>query len=135
MDSKNIIQQKIEKIKNNVDFVLKKYHSYNGVFFYDVENIKNEVEKALWLAVENHEKPENMPADCKGKFFMNGIRYCITFEEEPNTKRETRLEVFLWLEDLINGYNEENIKDFKAFDVYLTGNFFINGSLEEPEFA
>lgn len=131
MDAKNIIQEKIEKIKNNIEFVLEKYHSYNGCFFQNVEKVKNEVEQALWLAVENYEKPENMTADCKGKFFMNGNRYCITFEEEPNTK----LEVFLFTGDLVDGYNEENIKDFEAFDVYLTGNFFINGSLEEPEFA
>lgn len=131
MDTKNIIQQKVEKIKNNVEYVLEKYHAYNGVCFLDIEKVKNEVEQALWLAVENYEKPENMPADCKGKFFMNGNRYCITFEEEPNTK----IEVFLFTGDLVDGYDEKNIQYYEAFEVYLTGRFCIKGNEEEPEFV
>lgn len=119
MDTKNIIQQKIEKIKNNVEIVLEKYSDNFGTYFLNVEKIKNEVEQALWLAVENYETPNDLPA-CNGEFENDGNRFLITLK-----KGDAILEVYVYIGDLVDGYNEKNIQYFEAFDVSLKGNFVI----------
>lgn len=119
MDTKNIIQQKIEKIKNNVEIVLEKYSDNFGTYFLNVEKIKNEVEQALWLAVENYETPNDLPA-CNGEFENDGNRFLITLK-----KGDAVLEVYVYIGDLVDGYDEKNIQYFEAFDVSLKGNFVI----------
>ena len=125
MDTKEIIQEKIEIIKNEVDFILEKYHGDSddsaGVNFENVEGVKQEVEEALWLAVENYET-ENLPENCKGEFYDNGNRFLITIDGEYYG---AKLEIDVYASDLVEGYNEENVGYFEAFGVSLTGNFEI----------
>jgi len=119
MDAKNIIRQKIEKIKNNVEIVLEKYSENFGTYFLTVEKIKNEVEKTLWLAVENYETPNDLPA-CDGEFENDGNRFLITLKNG-----DAVLMVYVYMGDLVDGYDEENIQHFDAFDVEMRGNFLI----------
>ena len=125
MDTKEIIQEKIEIIKNEVDFILEKYHGDSddsaGVNFENVESIKQDVEKALWLAVENY-VTEKLPENCKGEFYDNGNRFLITIDGEYYG---AKLEIDVYASDLVEGYNEENVGYFEAFGVSLTGNFEI----------
>lgn len=126
MDNKNIIQEKIEIIKNEVDFILEKYHGDSddsaGVNFENVESVKQDIEKALWLAVENYETPENLPENCNGEFYNDGNRFLITI----NGKHcGAKLEVDVYTSDLVEGYDEEDVNWFEAFDVKLTGRFEI----------
>ena len=125
MDTKEIIQEKIEIIKNEVDFILEKYHGDSddsaGVNFENVEGVKQEVEEALWLAVENYET-ENLPENFKGEFYDNGNRFLITIDGEYYG---AKLEIDVYASDLVEGYNEENVGYFEAFGVSLTGNFEI----------
>lgn len=125
MDKKNIIQEKIDIIKNEVDFILEKYHGDSddsaGVNFENVEGVKQDIEKALWLAVENYET-ENLPENCKGEFYDNGNRFLITIDGEYYG---AKLEIDVFASDLVEGYNEENVGSFEAFGVSLTGNFEI----------
>ena len=123
MDAKNIIQEKIEIIKNEVDFILEKYHGDSddskGSCFQDVEKVKQDIERTLWLAVENYETPNDLPA-CNGEFEYDGNRFLITLKEG-----DAILEVYVYIGDLVDGYNEENVGSFEAFDVSLKGCFEI----------
>ena len=131
MDAKNIIQEKIEIIKNEVDFILEKYHGDSddsaGVNFKNVEGVKQDIEKALWLAVENYETPENciLLSGASGlfcEFYNDGSRFLITIDGEYYG---AKLEIDVYTGDLIEGYDAYTVEDFEAFDVSLTGNFEI----------
>lgn len=121
MDAKNIIQEKIEIITGEVDFILEKYHGDSddskGSCFQDVEKVKQDIERTLWLAVKNYEMPNGLPA-CYGEFDNDGDRFLITLKEGGAI-----LEVYVYISDLVDGYNEENVGSFEAFDVSLTGSF------------
>ena len=147
MDTKEIIQEKIEIIKNEVDFILEKYHGDSddsaGVDFKNVESVKQDIEKALWFAVENYEhgiekawwfSVENYgtalnvlvltktPTNCFCEFYNGGSRFFIKIRGEHNL---TQLEIDVHTGDLIEGYNEKNVGGFEAFDVKLSGSFEI----------
>lgn len=123
MDAKNIIQEKIKIITDEVDFILEKYHGDSddskGSCFQDVEKVKQDIERTLWLAVENYETPNDLP-DCDGVFEYDGNRFLINLEEN-----DTQLEVYVYIGDLVDGYDEENVGSFEAFDVSLSGKFEI----------
>lgn len=123
MDAKNIIQEKIEIITDEVEFILEKYHGDSddnkGSCFQDVEKVKQDIERTLWLAVENYETPNDLP-DCDGVFEYDGNRFLINLEEN-----DTQLEVYVYIGDLVDGYDEENVGSFEAFDVSLSGKFEI----------
>lgn len=123
MDAKNIIQEKLEIITDEVDFILEKYHGDSddsaGCRFQDVESIKQDIKQALWLAVENYETPNDLPP-CAGEFEDDGNRFLITF-----TEGFAVLEIYVYIGDIVDGYDEENVGNFEAFDVSLKGNFEI----------
>ena len=123
MDAKNIIQEKIKIITDEVEHLLSEYRAWDGERFQDVEKLKNVIKKELWAIVENYETPEKLPVDCKVEFLMDGNRYHLMIKE-----RETRITIYGFTSDLVDGYDEETGKKFDAYEGEIMGTFVLKNN-------
>ena len=135
MDKLEVIEEKIDLIKNEVESILEKYHA-KGAEFTDVELILKNIEMHLMGAVknypENHDDVYHLEEDDGTEIDLEVDFYTYNSMEQVSldfkTSGGTTLSVDVVMSDLLEGYNWKNVDDYNAFTVDIRGSFWLNSN-------
>ena len=138
MDKIEIIEEKIDLIKNEVFHVLGKYHE-KGKCFWDVDLILKHIDMHLRTFVcgkREYKKEEHTLYDkresIKTRVDLTVDLYKINSQEQlsiefKDSVKGTTLEIDVVTSDLLEGYDENNIDCYQAFVVGVRGSFWLDG--------